>query len=101
MSQEVGYVTKYGKGRTERITSQLRKRIHIYDHMGSWENRVPSPKPENLEEKVIGEKESMSLFENMSSSKAHQEMRYPANKWGIESEVKSKGRVLRVTFIDI
>lgn len=55
------------------LGSQPRERTHIYNYMGGWENKVLCLKPENLEEKIIREKKSMSLFWDLLSFKAHQE----------------------------
>lgn len=72
-----------------------RGRTHVFNYMGGWENKMPCLKPENLEEKIIGEKKSMSLFWDMLSPKAHQGVRCPANKWkhrtGVKGEAKSGG----------
>lgn len=61
-------------------------------------------KIKNLEDKIIGEEESMSLFRDMLSSKIHQEVRCPADnqrhRTGVQGEARSGGRVLIVAFID-
>lgn len=91
-----GTVTCYSEGRMDR-TGQLIKRESpcLWLH-GGWKNRRICPNLENQEEKILGEKQSMSLLRDILSSQTHQEVRRPGSKCrhgtGVRREAGSGGR---------